>query len=199
MLNKILVPSVYFGPIEYYKFLSKHNNICIEVQEHYIKQTIRNRCHISSANGKLRLTVPVTKTNHTKIKNIKICYKQNWIKNHWYSIKSSYGSSPYFLFYENEIFNILQKHEKYLIDLNTALQNKIFEILDINPIVKYTKDYNNDEDIFDLRNHSFLNNNIKPYNQVFMHKFNFIPDLSILDLIFNLGPQSTKYLIESDM
>ena len=199
MLNKILVPSVYFGPIEYYKFLSKHNNICIEVQEHYIKQTIRNRCHISSANGKLRLTVPVTKTNNTKIKNIKICYKQNWIKNHWYSIKSSYGSSPYFLFYENEIFNILQKHEKYLIDLNTALQNKIFEILDINPIVKYTKDYNNDEDIFDLRNHSFLNNNIKPYNQVFMHKFNFIPDLSILDLIFNLGPQSTKYLIESDM
>jgi|TARA_B100001093_G_scaffold520511_1_gene617230 hypothetical protein len=199
VLNKILVPSVYFGPIEYYKFLSKHNNICIEVQEHYIKQTIRNRCHISSANGKLRLTVPVTKTNHTKIKNIKICYKQNWIKNHWYSIKSSYGSSPYFLFYENEIFNILQKHEKYLIDLNTALQNKIFEILDINPIVKYTKDYNNDEDIFDLRNHSFLNNNIKPYNQVFMHKFNFIPDLSILDLIFNLGPQSTKYLIESDM
>ena len=199
MLNKVLLPSVYFGPIEYYKFLSKHNNICIEVQEHYIKQTIRNRCHISSANGKLRLTVPVNKTNHTKIKNIKICYKQNWVKNHWYSIKSSYGSSPYFLFYENEIFNILQKHEKYLIDLNTALQNKIFEILDINPTVKYTTDYNNDEDIFDLRNHSFLNNNIKPYNQVFMHKFNFIPDLSILDLIFNLGPQSTKYLLELDI
>ena len=199
MLNKVLLPSVYFGPIEYYKFLSKHNNICIEVQEHYIKQTIRNRCHISSANGKLRLTVPVNKTNHTKIKNIKICYKQNWVKNHWYSIKSSYGSSPYFLFYENEIFKILQKHEKYLIDLNISLQNKIFEILDINPTVKYTTDYNNDEDIFDLRNHSFLNNNIKPYNQVFMHKFNFIPDLSILDLIFNLGPQSTKYLLELDI
>tara|TARA_B100000927_G_C16279698_1_gene395025 strand:+ start:73 stop:672 length:600 start_codon:yes stop_codon:yes gene_type:complete len=199
VLNKILVPSAYFGPIEYYKYLSKYNNICIETQEHYIKQTIRNRCHIFSANGKLRLTVPVNKKNHTKIKNIKICYKQNWIKNHWYSIKSSYGSSPYFLFYENEIFNILQKHEKYLIDLNTALQNKIFEILNINPIVKYTKNYKNDEDIFDLRNHSFLNNNIKPYNQVFMHKFNFIPDLSILDLIFNLGPQSTKYLLESDI
>ena len=81
MLNKVLLPSVYFGPIEYYRFLSKHNNICIEVQEHYIKQTIRNRCHISSANGKLRLTVPVNKTKHTKIKNIKICYKQNWVKN----------------------------------------------------------------------------------------------------------------------
>lgn len=199
MLNKILVPSVYFGPIEYYKFICKYNNICIEIQEHYIKQSIRNRCHISSANGKLRLTVPVNKTNHTKIKNIKICYKQNWIKNHWHSIKSSYGSSPYFLFYENEIFNILQKHEKYLIDLNTSLQNKIFELLDLKPIIEYTKVYNNDDDIFDLRNHSFLNNNIKPYNQVFMHKFNFIPDLSILDLIFNLGPQSTKYLLDSDI
>ena len=196
MLNKILLPSSYFGPIEYYAFLSKYSNIYIEVQENFIKQSIRNRCYVLSANGKLRLTVPVYKTNQTKINNIKICYKQNWIKNHWYSIKSSYGSSPYFLFYENEIFKVLQKQEKYLLDLNNSLQKKIFEILDINPSISFTKNYNQVQNMYDLRSHSFLSNKIKPYNQVFMNKLNFIPNLSILDLIFNLGPQSTKYLQE---
>ena len=199
MLNKVLLPSSYFGPIEYYAFLCKYSNIYVEVQENFIKQTIRNRCYIMSANGKLRLTVPVNKTNQTKINNIKICYKQNWIKNHWYSIKSSYGSSPYFLFYENEIVKILQKREKYLFDLNNSLQNKIFEILDINPLITFTKNYNHENDMYDLRNHSFLHNKTKPYNQVFMNKLNFIPNLSILDLIFNLGPQSTKYLLEIDI
>ena len=199
MLNKALLPLSYFGPIEYYAFLSKHNNIYIEVQENFIKQTIRNRCYILSANGKLRLTVPVHKTNHIKIKNIKICYKQNWIKNHWYSIKSSYGSSPYFLFYENEILKILKQQEKYLIDLNISLQKKIFEILDINPSVTFTTNYSHENDTFDLRHHSFLVKKLKPYNQVFMNKLNFTPNLSILDLIFNLGPQSTKYLLEIDI
>lgn len=199
MLNKALLPSAYFGPIEYYAFLSKYNKICIEVQENFIKQTIRNRCYILCANGKLRLTVPVHKNNHTKIKNIKICYKQNWIKNHWHSIKSSYGSSPYFLFYENEILKILKQQKKYLIDLNISLQKKIFEILDINPSVTFTTNYSHENDTFDLRHHSFLVNNLKPYNQVFMNKLSFIPNLSILDLIFNLGPQSTKYLLEIDI
>ena len=152
-----------------------------------------------SANGKLRLTVPVCKANQTKINNIQICYNQNWIKNHWYSIKSAYSSSPYFLFYEDEIFKILQKREKYLFNLNISLQNKIFEILDINPSITYTTNYNNENDMYDLRNHNFLFNKIQPYNQVFMNKFNFMPNLSILDLIFNLGPQSTKYLLEIDI
>ncbi len=199
MLNKVLLPSSYFGPIEYYAFLCKYSNIYVEVKENFIKQTIRNRCYIMSANGKLRLTVPVNKTNQTKINNIKICYKQNWIKNHWYSIKSSYGSSPYFLFYESEIVKILHKREKYLFDLNNSLQNKIFEILDINPLITFTKNYNHENNMYDLRNHSFLHNKIKPYNQVFMNKLNFIPNLSILDLIFNLGPQSTKYLLDLDI
>ena len=199
MLNKVLLPSSYFGPIEYYAFLCKYSNIYVEVKENFIKQTIRNRCYIMSANGKLRLTVPVNKTNQTKINNIKICYKQNWIKNHWYSIKSSYGSSPYFLFYEGEIVKILHKREKYLFDLNNSLQNKIFEILDINPLITFTKNYNHENNMYDLRNHSFLHNKIKPYNQVFMNKLNFIPNLSILDLIFNLGPQSTKYLLDVDI
>ena len=152
-----------------------------------------------SANGKLRLTVPVKKTKQTKIKNIEICYKQNWIKNHWHSIKSSYGSSPYFLFYENEIFKILQKQEKYLFDLNNSLQNKIFEILDINPLISFTKNYDHQNNMYDLRSYSFLIDKIKPYNQVFKSKLNFIPNLSILDLIFNLGPQSTKYLLDTDI
>ena len=199
MLNKVLLPSSYFGPIEYYAFLIKYRNIYVEIHENFIKQTIRNRCYIMSSNGKLRLTVPVNKTNNTKINNIKICYKQNWIKNHLYSIKSSYGSSPYFLFYEHEIFKILETREKYLFDLNNSLQKKIFEILDINPSITFTKNYNNGKKMYDLRNHSFLINKIKPYNQVFMNKFNFIPNLSILDLIFNLGPQSTKYLLEIDI
>ena len=71
MLNRVLLPSSYFGPIEYYAFLSKCNNVYIEVQENFVKQTIRNRCYIMSANGKLRLTVPVKKTKQTKIKNIR--------------------------------------------------------------------------------------------------------------------------------
>ena len=79
------------------------------------------------------------------------------------------------------------------------MQNKIFDILDINPLISFTKNYNHQNNMYDLRSYSFLTDKIKPYNQVFMSKLNFIPNLSILDLIFNHGPQSTKYLLEIDI
>lgn len=198
MSNSILLPNAYFAPIEYYAYIIKYKKTKIEIQENFIKQTIRNRCYIYGSNGKLRLSIPVKKNKELKIKmkDVQICYNENWEKQHWNSIKSAYNSSPYFIYYKDEFQKILNKKEKYLVNLNRIIQEKILELLNISYDIKNTQIYVEKNNIIDLRNHEFINNNMNKYDQVFTIKHGFIPNLSILDLIFNLGPYSTIYLKE---
>ena len=196
MLNSTLLPTAYFAPIYYYAILLQHTNCCFELYEHFVKQSIRNRCEIYGANGKIRLTIPKERrgSSKTKIKDIKIAYKENWQKEHWNAIKSAYNSSPFFEYYQDELITSFEKRETYLVDLNKKLQEVILSFLQKKITYTSTQEYLMSGDFTDFRQHSFTTSNHKKYNQVFMEKYGFISNLSILDLLFNLGPESADYL-----
>ncbi len=197
MSNKIILPTAYFGPISYYSKIINNRVTLIETNENFIKQTIRNRCYISGSNKKLRLTIPKQKKNYNKsISSVEICYIENWQKNHWNAISSSYNSSPFFTYYKDDFKILFQKKEKYLIDLNNKAQNIILKILQHDSTVKQTTKYEKIGSFIDLRNHTWEKDIIKNYEQVFIEKIGFLNNLSILDLIFNLGPESTNYLLK---
>ena len=200
MLNNPLLPTAYFAPISYYAILLQHPNCSIELHEHFIKQSIRNRCDIYGANGKLRLSIPKERKGSSKtiIENLKISYNQNWQKQHWNAIESSYNSSPFFEYYKHELEPFFKEKEEYLVNFNCKLQNIILIMLQQKNTLKNTTKYLLKGDFFDLRNYTWELKNQEKYDQVFMEKQGFIANLSILDLLFNLGPASIDYLHNID-
>ena len=201
MLNNPVLPTAYLAPISYYAILLQQPNCSIELNEHFVKQSIRNRCEIYGANGKLRLTIPKERKGSSKtiISEIKISYKQNWQKEHWNAIVSTYNSSPFFEYYKDELQAIFEEKEAYLVDFNSKLQKVILSILQEEIEVKTTTEYLHKGNFSDLRNHNWELETQAKYDQVFMEKHGFIPNLSILDLVFNLGPQSSEYLLNVKM
>ena len=198
MVQKIMVPP-YFGPISCWKQII-NSNILWDVHQNYIKQTYRNRTFIHSANGLQILTVPV---KHSKIKfsmlEAKIDNSIAWQKNHWRSIESAYSSSPFFEFYKDSLEKIYIKEYIYLTKFNFDIIKLILEWTDIEMKSELSKDYKiGYENSLDLRKdmenkkYSF-SENLK-YRQVFSDKNGFLNDLSIIDLIFNEGPNSISYL-----
>ena len=198
MVQKIMVPP-YFGPISYWKQII-NSNILWDVHQNYVKQSYRNRTFIHSANGLHKLTIPV---KHSKIKfpmlNAEIDNKIAWQKNHWRSIQTAYSSSPFFEFYKDSLEQVYNKKYTYLVKFNFDMIKLVFEWLDIEIKLKLSKEYKVFyDDSLDLRKkienqkHSISKNKI--YNQVFFEKNGFLNDLSIIDLIFNEGPNSLSYL-----
>ncbi|MDA7707816.1 WbqC family protein [Flavobacteriaceae bacterium] len=198
MVQKIMVPP-YFGPISYWKQII-NSNILWDVHQNYVKQSYRNRTFIHSANGLHKLTIPV---KHSKIKfpmlNAEIDNKIAWQKNHWRSIQTAYSSSPFFEFYKDSLEQVYNKKYTYLVKFNFDMIKLVFEWLDIEIKLKLSKEYKVVyDDSLDLRKkienqkHSISKNKI--YNQVFFEKNGFLNDLSIIDLIFNEGPNSLSYL-----
>lgn len=168
----------------------------IEYHEHFIKKSIRNRCDIMNTNGRLSLSIPVnrkTKTK-TKISKIKISYAENWQKSHWKSIVSSYNSSPFFEYYKDKLKPYFLKEEEYLIDFNNNLQKEILALLKIKFKLTYNSIYKRTGNFTDLRDNNSIKINTIRYDQVFMEKHKFINNLSIIDLLFNMGPESLDYL-----
>ena len=198
MVQKIMVPP-YFGPISYWKQII-NSNILWDVHQNYVKQSYRNRTFIHSANGLHKLTIPV---KHSKIKfsmlNAEIDNKIAWQKNHWRSIQTAYSSSPFFEFYKDSLEQVYNKKYTYLLKFNFDMIKLVFDWLDIENKIKLSKEYKVlYDDSLDLRKkienqkHSISKNKI--YNQVFFEKNGFLNDLSIIDLIFNEGPNSLSYL-----
>ena len=198
MVQKIMVPP-YFGPISCWKQII-NSNILWDVHQNYIKQTYRNRTFIHSANGLQILTVPV---KHSKIKfsmlEAKIDNSIAWQKNHWRSIESAYSSSPFFEFYKDSLEKIYIKEYIYLTKFNFDIIKLILEWTDIEIKSELSKDYKiGYENSLDLRKNMenkkySCSENLK-YRQVFSDKNGFLNDLSIIDLIFNEGPNSISYL-----
>ena len=198
MVQKIMVPP-YFGPISCWKQII-NSNILWDVHQNYIKQTFRNRTFIHSANGLQILTIPV---KHSKIKfsmlDAKIDNSIAWQKNHWRSIQSAYSSSPFFEFYRDSLEEIYIKEYTYLTKFNFDLINLILEWTDIEMKSELSKSYKIQyKNSLDLRenieNKKYSSSENIIYKQVFSDKNGFLNDLSIIDLIFNEGPNSISYL-----
>lgn len=197
-----LLPIIYLGNIEYYSLLKNAENILLEKHEHHIKQTYRNRTEIYGANGKLKLIIPLDKRgDRTFVKDLRIDNNQLWQKLHWKSIESAYRSSPYFEYYEHEFIPFYKKEFKYLIDYNLQLQERVLNLLEISVDLNFTESYQKEiESFIDYR--SILNPKSKDhtsfsptsYMQVFEPKHGFIPNLSIIDLLFNEGPNAESFL-----
>ena len=205
--QKILLSTSYFGPVQYYCKLLQFKNVLIEQWENYSKQSYRNRCNIYGANGVLALSVPVVKATSKKIltKDVQISYDTNWQKLHWKGIESAYKSSPYFEYYIDDLEKFFNKRWNYLLEYNLEIQKVICEILELEAHCSLTTDFieNETPDLADARDtihpkksKSLCDSdfNPKPYTQVFGDKHGFVPNLSILDVVFNLGPEGISYL-----
>jgi hypothetical protein len=197
----ILLPTAYLPPINYISECLNSETVFIEAFETYTKQTCRNHCIIAGPNGIQQLTVPVNKVdgNHTLTKDIRISYFQDWQKMHWRSIETAYNNSPFFLYYRDYFEPFFSKKTHFLIDLNLSLFEVIFNILRIEKETEFTEQYDrNPRFAIDRRNvfgskKSFIVHPAKEYTQVFRNKSGFITNLSIIDLIFNLGPETVDY------
>ena len=203
-MNPVLLSTTYLPPVSWMAVALQTENTIIELHETYPKQTFRNRCSISTASGILNLTVPVKRTNgnHTRTLEIKIDNSKNWQRLHWRSIITAYNKSPYFLFYRDLFEPIYLKKHELLIELNQELIVLLFKAMQIkNKELNYTDHFEPQPGYWDLRNsfdpgkHSLQEKYEFPrYMQTFEAIQGFLPDLSIIDLLFNLGPEALPYL-----
>jgi hypothetical protein len=190
----------YHPPIRFFQEVYQAETLLIEAHENYLKQTYRNRCHVLTSQGVKALTVPVKGGNRkTLVTELEIDYEQNWLNTHWRTIRSAYGNAPYFEFYADYFEAIYNRKPRYLFELNRELLALYFKFLKITKPLRLTERYEekHGNDVLDRRNSihpkkSPDNLTAKPYHQVFGRHF--APDLSILDLLFNLGPEAAAYL-----
>lgn len=188
-----IFPTSYFGNIYYFKTLFQYKEICIESKENFIKQSLRNRCEILTANGVQQLSIPVIRKNGSKtpIDEVEIATNLDWQKNHWKAIESAYSSSPYFDHYGIEVKELIYNKEVNLLKFNDLIFNRVFLWLGIETKINYSTEYQNIEGMIDYRS-NFPEIPLPDYIQVFGNSFE--PNLSILDAIFCLGPMSRKVI-----
>lgn len=203
-MNTLLLNTAYFPPVPYISRLNRHSTVLIEQFEHYGKQSYRNRCEILSANGKLSLTVPVKKNGKIKFltKEAEIDYSTPWQKLHFKGIESAYKNSPFYDYYEEDFRRYFEHREKYLLDLNLNILHTLADLLKLHTRIELTEDYIPEgiptytdlRNVIHPKNPGFVPADAKPYPQTFGEKFPFVAGLSILDLLFNMGPESKEYL-----
>lgn len=198
--NSQILTTTYFGPVQWYQRLYRSEHVWIERWESFQKQTLRNRCLIATSNGVQALTVPVEHTaGSCLIKDIRISDHGNWRHLHWNALRSAYGKSPFFDYYEDDLRPFYEDTHlgrwSYLFDFNEAIREKMCELIDIQPVVSYTDAFvSNDATDSVVVPAEEQSGSFRPYYQVWREKHGFLPNLSILDLLFNMGPESVLYL-----
>ena len=207
-MNLLIIPTTYLGPIQLYAYIYKYHHIVEDRHEHFVKQTYRNRCYIATPTGAQALTIPVVRegASHTTTEHVRISNHGNWKHLHWNAITSAYESSPYFEYYMDDFLEVFNRPYEYLTDFNEALRNLVLSLLSLETPVNSSLEYINTATLempyTDLR--PLLSPKVDlsidsdfsstPYYQVFTERAGFIPNLSIIDLLFNLGPESRMVL-----
>ena len=202
--EKTVFSTAYFPPISYFVYMLAAENPIIDGYEHYHKQSYRNRCNIYNSNGLQSLVIPVTRPlgNHTPTSQIQISFREPWQRTHWRSIESAYNKSPFFMYYSEEVKTMLYSEEVNLVTYNQSIFASLCNLLELEIEPGSTERY------YEGMSEDFRNSispksiitdmnvllNKKPYYQVFEDRNGFIPDLSILDLLFHLGPESGYFL-----
>lgn len=200
-----LLASTYFGPVQWYQKLNQSDCCLIERHDHFVKQTYRNRCVIATTSGLQALTVPIERYEgaHCEMRDIRISDHGSWRHLHWNALQSAYGESPFFEFYADDLSPFFERRWEFLFDFNTAITHKMCELLDIHPQIAFTEAYASaeEEGVTDFRDairpkHPLPDDGFRPrrYYQVYEQKHGFQPNLSILDLLFNEGPEAVLYL-----
>lgn len=199
-----VVTPAYMPSIYYMSWLIRQEKILLDTGRNYQKQSYRNRTEIYGANGRLILSIPISHFKEdTKQKDAEteIFQPEHWQKQHWKSILSAYRSSPYFEFYENELQPIFEQNHTHLMDLNIVLIKTLIALLDPDSSKKVIELSDKESPSMD----SFLLSKktvfpaLPPYKQVFDDKHGFINNLSCIDLLFNLGPESHDYLMTLEL
>ncbi len=198
--GSVLLSTACCAPAFYFSRILFHDKVYLEQHEHFIKQTYRNRYTILSPNGPVDLVIPVEhgRSPQMKIRDVRIAYQTEWQRIHWRTIRTAYNNSPFFSYYEDEIESFYLKKQKFLFDFNLAYLETILSLLEMRKEILFTLNFEEVPEPFDN-----LREVISPkrkctawspeyvhqsYTQVFHDKFDFIPGLSILDLLFNEGP-----------
>ena len=197
--------------MQWYQKLHRAEHVWMEQWESFQKQTYRNRCLIATTQGIQALTIPVDRPSTVNyIKDIRVSDHGNWRHLHWNALQSAYGESPFFDYYQDDIRPFFEQRWDFLLDFNEAIRVKMCELIDIQPKVSLTDSWSDishsslhtlHSSIIDLREairpkHPGADPDFeaKPYYQVYRQKHGFLPNLSILDLLFNMGPESIFYL-----
>ncbi len=208
--EKALLSTTYFGPIQWYQKLNSYSMVLLERYDHFVKQTYRNRCVIATTQGPQTLTVPIERGNGEKslIKDLRISDHGNWRHLHWNALMSAYGESPFFEYYADDIRPFFEKKWDFLFDFNLEITRVLCELLDIHPKILLTDEYlpvaadnlqyTGYDDYRDVirPKHPLTDPDFSPkrYWQVFQQKLGFLPNMSVLDLLFNMGNESIFFL-----
>ena len=204
----MLLSSAYLPPVWYFTKLamSDGQEVWIEQWDSYMKQTFRNRCVIGGADGPLVLTVPTEKTDKPKVlmRDVRISDHGEWRRQHWHALEAAYGQTPYFLYYEDDFRPFYEQRHAFLYDYNLQLMALCCELIDIHPHLRRTDAWaaTADDDfraVISPKNSPDRDSAFRPapYWQVFADRFGFRANLSIVDMLFNMGPESIFVLKQS--
>lgn len=199
----VTLPLAYAGSTAMYKLMAGASTVYVEVYDNYSRQTFRTRTVIMGANGQESLTIPVVKpAEKTLVKDILINNEKKWQIEHLRALQTAYNTSPFLEFYLDDLLPFYTKKFKYLADYNMQMMQTICSMLGISPELRFTDHYERvlENDYRHLvEKHAQVPEylNLEPYYQVFGQKFGFQPNLTILDLIFNMGPESILFVKKS--
>lgn len=202
---RAVLSAAYFPPVEYFMAAAMTGDILIETCDSYQKQTYRNRCRIYACDGVLSLTVPVSLPSGSRDAGSAVVdYSKPWLQQHERAMVSAYRTSAFFEYYQDDLFPILESRPGRLIDLDSRIVVRLMDLLGLRCRIAFTDEYIPDygPGYLDLRNaihpkkavSEIFRDRFKPYYQVFSDRFGFIPGLSVLDLLFNEGPNAISFL-----
>lgn len=199
-----ILPAFYFGSVEHYRLLAQRGKVIIDIGEHYVRQSYRTRTSIVGPNGKQDLVVHIEHGQGRKMpmRDVRLCYDETWPQQHLHAIRSAYGKAPWTIHYIDEIEMVLLARYERLVDLDLASMRLCMKWLALKAEVVISANYvEGTDDLIDLRSSFHPKKPLPaaiapagPYPQVFSDRHGFVGRMSVLDLLFNTGPEAMHYV-----